>query len=244
MIKKNYPYALAVVFIIAAWYILSIILRLPVVPSPVDVFINLYRIFLSKIAGHALYSLFRIFSGILLSVIIGIPIGLSMGYFKKVDKILSPVIYFIYPIPKIALLPVIMLLFGLGEFSKIIMILLIVVFQIIVTSRDAVKDIPKETYYSLKSLGASRIEIFKNIVIPAALPGLISSIRVGLGTAVSVLFFTETFGTEYGTGYFIMDAWMRVNYIEMYSGIIVLSIIGFGLFYIVDKLEKRICSWK
>jgi NitT/TauT family transport system permease protein len=244
MIKKNYPYVLAVIFITAAWYTLSIILKLPVIPSPVDVVINLYSIFLSKIAGHALYSLFRIFSGIILSIMIGIPIGLSMGYFKKVDKILSPVIYFIYPIPKIALLPVIMLLFGLGEFSKVVMIFLIVVFQIIVTSRDAVKDIPKETYYSLYSLGASRVKIFKNIVIPAALPGLISSIRIGLGTAVSVLFFTETFGTEYGMGYFIMDAWMRVNYIEMYSGIIVLSIIGFGLFYIVDKLEKRICSWK
>jgi NitT/TauT family transport system permease protein len=244
MIKKNYPYVLAVIFIGAAWYILSIILKLPIIPSPIDVFINLYSIFLSKIAGHALYSLFRIFSGIILSVVIGIPIGLSMGYFKKVDKVLSPVIYFIYPIPKIALLPVIMLLFGLGEFSKVVMIFLIVVFQIIVTSRDAVKDIPKETYYSLYSLGASRVKIFKNIVIPAALPGLISSIRIGLGTAVSVLFFTETFGTEYGMGYFIMDAWMRVNYIEMYSGIIVLSIIGFGLFYIVDMLEKRICSWK
>jgi NitT/TauT family transport system permease protein len=68
--------------------------------------------------------------------------------------------------------------------------------------------------------------------------------RVGLGTAISVLFFTETFGTEYGIGYFIMDAWMRVNYLEMYSGIVMLSIIGFAVFSTIDVAEHILCRWK
>lgn len=238
----SFIYVMAAILIL--WQILSFVLKLPVVPPPKAVLINIFQIFFSKILIHALYSIGRVFIGVILSILTGMPIGLMMGYYKYWDRMLSPATYFIYPIPKIALLPVVMLLFGLGEASKVIMIMFIVVFQVIVASRDAVKKIPKETYYSLYSLGAGELDIFKKIIIPAVLPELLTSVRVGLGTAVSVLFFTETFGTEYGMGYFIMDSWMRVNYIEMYSGIIVLSMIGFSLFVIVDFLEKRLCPWK
>jgi NitT/TauT family transport system permease protein len=65
-----------------------------------------------------------------------------------------------------------------------------------------------------------------------------------MATAISVLFFTETFGTQYGMGYFIMDAWMRVNYLEMYSGIVVLSVIGLVLFISIDFVERHMCSWQ
>ncbi|WP_243120223.1 ABC transporter permease [Caloramator sp. E03] len=182
--------------------------------------------------------------GIFLSFIIGMPLGIIMGYSNYWDDVLSPIIYFLYPIPKVALLPVVMLIFGLGEASKIIMIILIVVFQIVVTARDSVKNIPKETYYSLFSLGASKYDIFKNIIFPAVFPEILTSVRVGTGTAVSVLFFTETYGTEYGMGYFIMDSWMRVNYIEMYSGIIIMGLIGFVFFLTLDLLERFFCLWK
>lgn len=241
---KRVKYLLALLFIIIVWLILSLALNSSIVPSPLKVFQNLGRVFLAKIAVHAAYSLWRIAAGIILSVLIGVPLGLCMGYFKKADQILSPIIYFIYPVPKIALIPIVMLILGLGEASRISMITIIVVFQIIVASRDAVKGIPNEVYHSLKSLGATNYQIFRHSVFPASLPGLLTSLRVGLGTAVSVLFFTETFGTQYGMGYFIMDAWMRVNYTEMYSGILVLSILGFVLFLAVDLSEKRFCSWK
>jgi NitT/TauT family transport system permease protein len=147
-------------------------------------------------------------------------------------------------VPKLALLPIIMLLFGLGETSKLIMIVLIIVFQIIITSRDAVKGIPTEIFRSLQSLGASRRQIFTEIIIPAALPEVLTATRLALGTAVSILFFTETFGTEYGMGYFVMDSWMRVNYLEMYAGIVVLSFMGFCIFSLIDITEKYICSWR
>lgn len=226
------------------WYFAFIILKLPIVPSPVVVYLNIIHIFASKIAIHVLYSLCRIIIGLGISMLIGVPIGFLMGYFNKVDKILSPLLYFTYPVPKLALLPIVMLLFGLGESSKIIMIVLIIIFQIIITARDAVKGIPNESYYSLLSLGGSKLQIFKEIIFPASLSEIITSVRLALGTAVSVLFFTETFGTEHGMGYLIMDSWMRVNYIEMYSAIVVLSIIGLMMFILIDILEQHICSWR
>ena len=231
-------YSLAVVLVV--WWLVSWIIRLPIVPSPVDVFINIGQIFSTKMEKHVLYSLGRIGGGIALSIIIGVPLGYLMGSYERVNRLLSPLVYFTYPVPKLALLPVVMLLFGLGEASKLIMIVLIVVFQIIVSSRDAVMNIPSEIFRSLQSMGASRIQMLTEIILPATLPEVLTATRLALGTAVSILFFTETFGTEFGMGYFIMDAWLRVDYLDMYGGIVVLSLMGFFLFTLIDVAEKRL----
>jgi NitT/TauT family transport system permease protein len=82
------------------------------------------------------------------------------------------------------------------------------------------------------------------VIFPASLPKFLTAIRVAMATAVSVLFFTETFGTQYGMGYYIMDAWLRVNYLEMYAGIVVLSLLGLLLFGILDLLEYMTCRWQ
>ena len=235
-------YSFIVVLLI--WWAVAWLLKLPIVPSPYVVFINIIAIFKSKIEIHVLYSLGRILAGIVVSILVGVPLGFLMGYFNRIDKILSPLVYFTYPVPKLALLPIVMLLFGLGEVSKLIMIVLIIVFQIVITSRDAVKSIPEETFRSLQSLGASRLQTFTEIIVPASLPEVLTATRLALGTAVSILFFTETFGTEYGMGYFIMDSWMRVNYLDMYAGIVVLSFMGFCIFTAIDVIENYVCSWR
>lgn len=230
--------------ILLLWELIALALRRPIVPSPVQVAINITQIFSSSIQTHLLYSLGRISAGIAISIAIGVPLGYLMGYYRKIDKALSSLIYFTYPVPKLALLPVVMLLFGLGEVSKIIMIVMIVVFQIVITARDAVHNIPQATFRSLRALGASRWQKLSEVMIPASLPDILTATRVALGTAISILFFTETFGTEFGMGYFIMDAWMRINYIEMYSGIVVLSLMGFTLFALIDLTENLICGWR
>ncbi len=243
-IKKIKAYLYGFIIITCIWYVAFLLLKLPFVPSPLLIYRRTMEIFKSTIAIHVLYSFARVFAGIFISLLIGIPLGYLMGYYKIIDKHLSPLIYFTYPVPKMALLPIIMLLFGLGEASKIIMLVLIVIFQIIITARDAVKAIPREAYYSLYSLGAKRLQIFKEIVAPATLSEVITSTRLALGTAVSILFFTETYGTRHGMGYFIMDSWMRVNYIEMYCGIVVLSIMGVFIFAVIDIIEAYVCSWR
>lgn len=232
------------VLVIVVWQAVAMLLKIPIIPTPTAVFANLVEIFQSSMELHLLFSLGRIIAGITISILVGVSLGLLMGYFARLDKILSPMVYFTYPVPKIALLPIVMLLFGLGEASKLIMIVLIIVFQIIITARDAVKNIPQEIFRSLQSLGAGRRQIFKEIIIPASLPEVLTATRLALGTAVSILFFTETFGTEYGMGYFIMDAWMRVNYLDMYAGIVMLSLLGFCLFSMLDLAEKYFCSWR
>jgi len=214
-----------------------------VVPKPIDIYLNLDKVYGSQIELHLIWSLYRVFGGLALSLIIGIPIGILMAYSKIWNRILSPLVYFTYPIPKTAMLPIIMLLCGLGDLSKILLIVLIVVFQVIVSVRDSVLNIEPEVYNPIKSLGASKLQIFNYITLPSILPELITNIRLAIGTSLSILFFTEAYGTEYGVGYFIMDAWTRIDYIAMYQGIIIMGLLGFTLFILIDVLEERLCRW-
>lgn len=232
-------------FIISAlWQIFATIINNPLFPPPYAIIINIFETFHSQIAVHVSYSLIRIIVGLLLTLVIGIPVGILMGYFKRIDVILSPIVYFNYPIPKIALLPIIMLIFGLGDLTKIVMIFLITFFPVVVNIKDEVKNIPEEIFYPMYSLGATNLQIIKEIILPGTLKSILTSLRIGIGTAISVLFFTENFGTQYGMGYFIMDAWMRINYIQMYSGILVLSLTGLLFFIIIDFLEGIFCPWR
>ena len=226
------------------WWLISIAVDLPIVPSPDKVVFRIADIFAAKIMVHGAYSLCRIFMGIIIAVIIAYPLGVCMGYFNGLDKLLSPILYLTYPVPKIALLPVVMVLFGVGEISKLIMIFLIITFQVVITVRDAVRSIAPELYYTLLSMGASWRQLVQHIIVPSTLPNFISALRIAMATAVSVLFFTEAYGTTYGMGYFIMDSFLRVNYLDMYAGIIVLSLIGLILFSLLDWLEAKLCRWQ
>lgn len=193
---------------------------------------------------HILASVVRLTEGLFLTFLLAVPAGLLLSYFPKINKIGSPILYFSYPIPKLALLPVIMLLLGIGESAKITMIVLILVFQVTVTVRDAVLRIPREDFHVLISLGANQRQLLRWVIFPAILPDLLTSLRVAVGTAASVLFFTETFGTDKGIGFYIVDAWMRLAYKDMAIGIVALSLTGLAFFSAIDLLEKRLCKWK
>lgn len=242
--KTVVSYLLGIVIFFGAWQAAALLAALPIIPPPLLVMENLSDIFLESIAVHGIFSLWRIVAGVFLAIAIGLPLGVCMGYFGGCDRFFAPLVYLTYPVPKIALLPILMLLCGLGEFSKILMIFLIIVFQVTIAVRDSIKSIPKETYYPLYSLGADFWDVFREILWDASMPKFLTAIRVAMATAISVLFFTETFGTQYGMGYFIMDAWLRVNYLEMYSGIVVLSVIGMVLFAVIDWIEKKVCHWQ
>lgn len=226
------------------WYIFAVIVNMRVLPKPTDIYLNMSSLNGEKLYIHVLVSLYRVASGLSISLVLGVSIGLLMAYSKVWNKILNPLVYFTYPIPKTALLPVVMLLFGLGDKSKIIIIVSILLFQIIVSVRDSVLNIPSETYNPIKSLGASKLQIFIHITLPAVLPELLTTLRLSIGTALSILFFTEGYGTQYGIGYYILDAWSRIDYTGMYAGIVILSLLGFILFILIDILEETVCRWK
>lgn len=225
------------------WLIAFLLTDTPVIPNPLRVYQSFALVLKDHMLIHILYSLRRIGAGLALSIIIGVPIGILLAYSRKANRILYPLIYFSYPIPKTALLPIAMLLLGMRDGSKVVIMVLVIVFQVIISVRDSIQAIDKSMYQFIKSTGAGSLDVILHVTLPAILPQLLTSLRVSLGAAVSILFFVEGYGTTYGMGYYILDAWSRINYIEMYIGIITIAVIGFLLFVSIDYLSYRICKW-
>jgi NitT/TauT family transport system permease protein len=238
------PYILTLIVILLSWKGLSSVLSGVIFPAPEDV-IGAFGIALLTKAFwlHFMASGYRALMAMIIAWIVGFPFGILMGHFKKVDQSLSPFIYLTYPVPKIVLLPIVLLLFGLGDLSKILIISLILGYQVLVTTRDGVKSIPNEYLKSIYSLGASNWQVMKEGLIPAALPYGFTALRLNSGVSVAVLFFVESFATDTGLGFLIMDAWGMMAFDDMFVGIFGMSLLGVSINEMVNLLEKRFCPW-
>ena len=238
---KSFMYGFLLLHIL--WLIGTYFIDGRIIPSPLLVYSNMDSEFWLGMIIHIAHSLWRLFLGMSISVIIGLILGLLLAQREVIGKLLDPFIYLTYPIPKMAFLPVVMMLLGLGNPTIITMIILIIVFQIIINVRDGIRSIPEENYQILLVLGANKWQLFKDVTLPAAFSHILSSTRVALGTATAILFITENTGISYGMGHFIFNAHSRVNWVDVFSGIIVLSIVAFMLFLIVDILDGVLMKW-
>ena len=235
-------FSLLVLF--ACWQLLAVMLDSPALPAPGKAFFVFFEQIPAGLWKHFLVSGWRVTASILISLLVGIPLGLWLGREEKYDRFFSPLLYLIYPIPKIVFLPLIMVLFGLGDFSKIFLITLVVFFQILVTTRDAARNVSQAMILSVVSLGAKRRDLYRHVVWPAIIPDVFTALRIGSGTAIAVLFFAESIASSEGLGYYLMDAWSRYAYPEMFAGIIAMGFLGYSLYMGIDFLDSKICRWK
>ena len=240
--KKMIP-PMAVLTLI--WWLLSVLLQKPFLPGPGTVFLVMTARFREGVLHpHLLISLLRVLAALFFSFIPALLLGILAGRNRLADRLISPAFYLLFPIPKVALLPIILLFLGLGDGSKIFFVALIVFFQFYLNIRDEAAGISRQYFDSLTTLGGGRLDELRHIVLPALMPRIFSSLRMTLGTAIAVLFLAETFATRTGIGWYIMDAWSRIAYADMYAGILALSLAGLVLFLILDLFEARVCRWK
>lgn len=244
VIRGGMPAGLAVLVLLLSWQILSVILDTPALPPPAEALISFKSIFGSDLLRHLQVSLYRVTLSLIIAAVLGVPLGLFLGKNKKADLLSAPFIYLTYPVPKVVFLPIFMILLGIGNVSKIVMITLIVFYQIVVTTRDASRNLPREYVMSVRSLRASEGEIYHHVYFPACLPSILTALRLGLGTAMAVLFLAETYATREGIGFFIMDSWSSLAYDKMFAGIIAMGLMGFGLYLLLDIAEKLLCPWE
>jgi NitT/TauT family transport system permease protein len=234
----------AAAILLALWQISAMLLDSMALPQPWMVAVDtVAKIADGSILDDLAISTLRALCGIFLALAAAVPLGLAVGAEEKLGRRLSPFIYLLYPVPHVVLLPLIIILFGIGNFSKIFLIALIVFFQILVTTRDAAKNIHRNYFYSLQTLGATRLQVYRHVILPACLPKILTAMRISIGTAVAILFFVESFATTRGLGYIIMDSWGRADYVALYTGISCMAMLGFSLYILLDRLERRICSW-
>jgi len=227
----------------ALWFFGHFFVDARLIPSPLVVYGQMDGTFWRNMQLPILHSLWRLVLAMSISLGIGLVFGVLLSGKKTVGKILNPFLYFIYPIPKMAFLPVVIISLGLGNGTIVTMIVLIIVFQMMINVRDGVNNIPVENYQTLLVLGANRWQLFKDVTLPAALSQILSSTRVALGTATAILFITEDSGNIYGVGRFIFNAHSRIDFVNVYTGIVVLSLMAFFLFLLLDVIERRFMKW-
>ncbi|HBT95275.1 MAG TPA: ABC transporter permease [Coriobacteriia bacterium] len=243
MVRRLLGYTVAIFVILLGWHITSLVIGSPALPTPIDTIPMLQR-YAAQLAPDFLTSFYRVIVAMVIGTVIAMPLGLAIGRTPKLDAFLAPILYILYPIPKIVLLPVLLVLLGLADAPKIVLIAITIFFQVLVTVRDAAKAVPEQAVLSVRSLGASRLDIFKDVVVPASLPDLFTALRISSGTAVAILFFAEAIAGRTGLGYFIVDSWAMLNYPRMFAGIIVMAFLGVLLYEIFDFAERRLTRWR
>jgi len=235
----------AIFAILLLWQVSAWLIDQPILPQPHIVIIA----FASELRGdlflHFAASLWRVLISTGLAIVFASPAGMILGQSSKLNAIFSPIIYLIYPIPKVVLVPVLLLLFGIGDFPKIMIIFIILFFQILVLVRDQATNLRSELIQSVRSLGAGRRALFRFVYFPASLPGILTALRQSVGTSVAVLYIAELFATQRGLGYYIyLNGSTLFDYPAMYAGIIAMSLLGLGLYFSVDWLEHKLCPWQ
>jgi len=222
------------------WQAAAVIIRRPVMPSPLQVLPVFGHLIFGELGMHLLASTGRVLAAIGSAVLVAVPAGLGLGQIPRLNRVFAPLIAILYPIPKIAFLPVIYVLMGITDVSKIFLIAVIIFFQILVVVRDEAANLSPELLLSVRSLGAGRRALFRYVYYPACLPAVLTALRISVGTAIAVLFIAEQSLTTHGLGYYIVvETYQVLRYREMYAGILAMSLMGLALYFVIHGLEKR-----
>lgn len=242
-LRKLVGYAGALVAMLVGWQLLATAIGSPALPGPVPA-LTQFAAQAPQLWPQTLISLWRVFAAMALGTVLAVPLGLYLGRAPRADAVFAPLIYLTYPIPKVVFLPVLLVLLGLGDAPKIALIALIIFFQILVTARDAAKAVPEAAVLSVRSLGATRVDVARHVIVPAALPEIFTALRIGTGTAVAVLFLAESIAGTSGLGWFIVDAWGRIDYPSMFAGIVAMGLLGVALYEMLEAVDVRFTRWR
>jgi ABC-type nitrate/sulfonate/bicarbonate transport system permease component len=193
---------------------------------------------------HFWASFQRLFWGFLFGGIPALALGIAMGLNRKLRAVFDPLISATYPIPKSAILPLILLVFGLGEGSKIVMVAIGMFYPIVINSTAGVLEINKICFDVAKNFEASRWQVFRTVALPGALPLIMTGVRLGVGMGLVLIAIAEMVGAKSGLGYMIWNAWEILSVDTMYVGLIVIAVLGLALTMILTEIERYLIPWK
>lgn len=196
------------------------------------------------LTDHAAASLTRSFGGFALALVFSIPIGLAIGWWKKVSELLNPLLELFRNTAALAILPVFILLLGLGETSKIAIVFYACVFPLLLNTISGVRNVDPLLIKSARSMGLSPVLLFRKVIIPASIPTIFVGVRQSAASSILVLVAAEMVGAKEGLGYLIQYTQFSFQIKEMYAGIITISFIGLVLNYVLVFIERKLTAWK
>jgi NitT/TauT family transport system permease protein len=190
---------------------------------------------------HMLATLMRLYLSLIIAFAAALPPAFLLGRNPFLSRLFNPLVEMLYSVPKISLFPLIVLLAGLNDGARIITVSLVVFFQVLITVRDAAGRIPREYVIAMDSLGAGLFHKTRYLFIPAALPAIFTSLRIGTAAAFAVLFFTEASVTGgYGMGRLVIERWSVLDYRTMAAAAVITALLGLGGFLLIERIEKLV----
>lgn len=193
---------------------------------------------------HVTISTARVFGAFLLACVVGVPLGLAMGMSPLIRGVLDPPIEFYRPIPPLAYLPLMIIWFGIGETSKVLLIFLSVFAPVALGARSGVKSAAIEQIHAAYSFGASRWQVLRHVILPAALPEILTAMRIGIGFGWTTLVAAEMVAATSGLGYLVLSASQFLQTSTVIMGIIVIAIIAYAFDLLMRFIERKIVPWK
>jgi len=196
-----------------------------------------------ELFGHMGATLRRVAVGYAMGAIPGILMGLVLGLSRPTRRVLGPIFAALYPVPKIAILPLILLIFGLGDASKFVVIAIGAFFLMLYNTMGGVMQAPQIYMDVAKNAGASRWQTFWRVAFPASLPSIFTGLKLAAGSSYIIIAAAEFLGARQGVGFFIWASWQTFSVSRMFVGIVVISIMGYLTILAIETLERRFVPW-
>jgi taurine transport system permease protein len=193
---------------------------------------------------HVGISAARVFGAFLLACLVGIPLGIAMGMSPFIRGIFDPPLEFYRPIPPLAYLPLMIIWFGIGETSKVLLIFLSVLAPVALGARSGVKSAAIEQIHAAYSFGATRWQVMRHVILPSALPEILTAMRIGIGFGWTTLVAAEMVAATSGLGYVVLSASQFLQTSTVIMGIIVIAIIAYAFDMLMRWIERRVVPWK
>ncbi len=245
-------YSILIVIALVALWIISSVFGLvkpfywPTIDGTIDRFIKLltegFRN--TPLWEHVGISIYRVISGVLYGSLVGIPLGFAMGLSSIARGLFDPIVEFMRPIPPLALIPLIILWFGIDETAKIFLLFLASLFIMTIAARSGVSSVRVSKVHAAYSLGASRLQILRNVILPNALPEIFTGIRTSMGVCWGTVVAAELVAADKGVGSMIMIAKNFLQTDTVVLGITIIGLIGYAIEMAMRWAERRLIPWK
>lgn len=212
-----------------------------VIETALDLAVNGYQ--RTPLWQHVFVSVARAFTAFAASIIVGVPLGLLMGMAPALNAALDPFVQFLRPLPKIALIPLTVVWFGIGEGSKFFLIFIASFLSIVVGAVAAVAGVSQNRIRAAQVLGAGRTQVFRYIILPSTLPELFTSVRLSIGIGWTALIAAELVAATQGLGWMVLNAGNYLRTDVVILGIVLLGLIGWGLDWLLVLAQRHFAPW-
>jgi ABC-type nitrate/sulfonate/bicarbonate transport system permease component len=242
---------LSVGSLLLAWFVATNVglIAAEVLPTPQAIGREIANVIVHGYTGkplwlHAAASLLRTLVGLAAALLIGIPVGLLVGASRTVNALLTPIFAFLRPVPAIALIPLIILYFGIGEFSKVFVIFITATLYVILNASAGVKSVPQDLIRAGVNMGLTRGQLFRHVILPASAPHIMTGIKTATAVSWALVVASELIAAQVGLGYMIMDAATFYRIPDVYIAIAIIGVIGLVLETLESYAERRILHWR